>query len=33
MTLRRVGNAKGDRVKITMSASFLPYKGYNASGN
>jgi cyanate lyase len=26
-------NPKGDRVKITMSGKFLPYKYYGASGN
>ena len=29
----RVANPKGDRVKITMSGKFLPYKYYGASGN
>ena len=26
MGLERVANPKGDRVKITMSGKFLPYK-------
>src|SRR6201989_31684 len=26
-------NPRGDRVKITMSGKFLPYKYYGASGN
>ena len=29
----RVANPKGDRVKITMSGKFLPYKYYGATGN
>ena len=29
----RVANPKGDRVKITMSGKFLPYKYYGNSGN
>src|SRR5258707_15857660 len=33
MTLERVANPKGERVKITMSGKFLPYKYYGASGN
>src|SRR4029453_8125409 len=33
MTIERVANPKGDRVKITMSGKFLPYKYYGASGN
>src|SRR5215208_1230302 len=33
MALERVTNPKGDRVKITMSGKFLPYKYYGASGN
>ena len=28
MALERVANPKGDRVKITMSGKFLPYKRY-----
>jgi len=31
--MERVPNPKGDRVKITMSCKFLPYKYYGASGN
>ena len=33
MAIKRVTNPKGDRVKITMSGKFLPYKYYGASGN
>ena len=33
MALERVANPKGDRVKITMSGKFLPYKYYGATGN
>ena len=33
MLMERVANPKGDRVKITMSGKFLPYKYYGASGN
>jgi cyanate lyase len=33
MAIERVANPKGDRVKITMSGKFLPYKYYGASGN
>jgi cyanate lyase len=33
MELERLPNPKGDRVKITMSGKFLPYKYYGASGN
>jgi cyanate lyase len=29
----RVANPKGDRVKITMSGKFLPYKYYGNTGN
>ncbi len=29
MSLERVPDAKGDRVKITMSGKFLPYKYYD----
>ena len=31
--IERVANPKGDRVKITMSGKFLPYKYYGATGN
>src|SRR5476649_1663356 len=33
MLMERVANPKGDRVKITMSGKFLPYKYYGAKGN
>jgi cyanate lyase len=33
MTLERLPNPKGDRVKIVMSGKFLPYKYYGASGD
>jgi cyanate lyase len=33
MVMERLPNPKGDRVKITMSGKFLPYKYYDASGN
>ena len=33
MVMNRVANPKGDRVQITMSGKFLPYKYYGASGN
>jgi cyanate lyase len=33
MGIERLPNPKGDRVKITMSGKFLPYKYYGASGN
>ena len=33
MEIERLPNPKGDRVKITMSGKFLPYKYYGASGN
>jgi cyanate lyase len=33
MAIERLPNPKGDRVKITMSGKFLPYKYYGASGN
>jgi cyanate lyase len=31
--MERLPNPKRDRVKITMSGKFLPYKYYGASGN
>lgn len=31
--MERQANPKGDRVKITMTGKFLPYKYYGASGN
>ena len=33
MEIERLPNPKGDRVKITMTGKFLPYKYYGASGN
>ena len=33
MAMERVANPKGDRVKITMSGKFLPFKYYGAKGN
>jgi cyanate lyase len=33
MAMERVTNPKGDRVKITMSGKFLPYKYYGATRN
>jgi cyanate lyase len=33
LQMERVPNPKGDRVKITMSGKFLPFKYYGASGN
>ena len=33
MMLERLPNPKGDRVKLTMTGKFLPYKYYGASGN
>jgi cyanate lyase len=33
MMMERQPDPKGDRVKITMSGKFLPYKYYGASGN
>jgi len=33
MAMERVSNPKGDRVKITMSGKFLPFKYYGATGN
>ena len=33
MVMERLPDPKGDRVKITMSGKFLPYKYYGASGN
>jgi cyanate lyase len=31
--IERLSNPKGDRVKITMSGKFLPFKYYGATGN
>ena len=33
MEIERKPDPKGDRVKITMSGKFLPYKYYGATGN
>jgi cyanate lyase len=33
MCLERLADPKGDRVKITMSGKFLPYRYYGATGN
>jgi cyanate lyase len=33
LLMERLPDPKGDRVKITMSGKFLPYKYYGASGN
>jgi cyanate lyase len=33
MTMERLPNPKGDRVKIAMSGKFLPFKYYGNSGN
>src|ERR671936_828838 len=33
MQMERQPDPRGDRVKITMSGKFLPYKYYGASGN
>jgi cyanate lyase len=33
MTMERLPDAKGDRVKIGMSGKFLPFKYYGATGN
>ena len=33
MQIDRLPDPRGDRVKITMSGKFLPYKYYGASGN
>lgn len=33
LTMERLADPKGDRVKLTMSGKFLPYKYYGASGN
>ena len=33
MQIERLPNPKGDRVKITMSGKFLPFKYYGATGN
>ena len=33
MAMERLADPKGDRVKITMSGKFLPFKYYGAKGN
>ena len=33
MAMERLADPKGDRVKITMSGKFLPFKYYGATGN
>jgi cyanate lyase len=33
LQIERQGDPKGDRVRITMSGKFLPYKYYGGSGN
>jgi cyanate lyase len=33
LQMERLPNPRGDRVKITMSGKFLPYKYYGNSGN
>ena len=33
MMMERVADPKGDRVKITMTGKFLPFKYYGATGN
>ena len=33
LQMERLPNPKGDRVRITMSGKFLPYKYYGATGN
>ena len=33
MQIERLPDPKGDRVKLTMSGKFLPYKYYGATGN
>src|SRR5438477_7840916 len=33
LAMERAPNPKGDRVKITMSGKFLPFKYYGATGN
>jgi cyanate lyase len=33
MQMERLADPKGDRVKITMSGKFLPFKYYGSSGN
>jgi cyanate lyase len=33
MVMERLADPKGDRVKVTMSGKFLPFKYYGATGN
>ena len=33
LQMERQGDPKGDRVRLTMSGKFLPYKYYGATGN
>ena len=33
LQIERQPDPKGDRVKLTMSGKFLPYKYYGATGN
>jgi cyanate lyase len=33
MNMERLPDPEGDRVKITMSGKFLPFKYYGARGN
>jgi hypothetical protein len=33
LAIERMPDPKGDRVKLTMSGKFLPYKYYGATGN
>jgi len=33
MEMERLPDPKGDRVKLTMSGKFLPYRYYGATGN
>jgi cyanate lyase len=33
MHMERQSDPRGDRVRITMSGKFLPYKYYGATGN
>jgi cyanate lyase len=33
LQMERQADPKGDRVKLTMTGKFLPYKYYGATGN
>jgi cyanate lyase len=33
MSIDRQADAKGDRVKLTMTGKFLPFKDYGVQGN